>query len=287
MRLRATRSWSRFSRQHLCRCCLPWWMLVCAFRVFCFRFIECHFAFPRHKSISSLADIWHNALSGRATPQQPGATIVQYLWVTLSAPNSTSTPVLSNPRSASTPVTRLQQGRYVFQLTATDSNFQTGNASVSVDVDEDECSANNGWGSLFFVVLLTLFQLECHFAFQVVVRFMPFASMSCFLDSASACLVFVGMAYNANLMEVRCAPSRLASKRTAGQGIAALLFTSAKMETLERLKKLHPVGTKHTFFCFSHFISCSVFFVWRRLCVLCWLDSLGHRCTLRQSDMWR
>lgn len=70
-------------------------------------------------------------LSGSGTVNGSATSITGYAWTTMSGPNS---PTIVSPTTASTSVTGLIQGTYVFKLTVTDNNGQTGSATMQVVV---------------------------------------------------------------------------------------------------------------------------------------------------------
>lgn len=70
-------------------------------------------------------------LSGSATPA-PSKTIASYAWTQLSGPN---TATMSAPTVQINTVSNLIQGVYTFQLTATQSDAQTGSGTVQITVN--------------------------------------------------------------------------------------------------------------------------------------------------------
>jgi hypothetical protein len=71
-----------------------------------------------------------STLSGSAIDED--GKVVSYLWSQVSGPSSST---LVNPGSASTAVQGLSEGRYVFQLTATDNEGTTGFDTTSIVVN--------------------------------------------------------------------------------------------------------------------------------------------------------
>lgn len=79
-------------------------------------------------------------LNGSGTAQ-PGGFITTYAWSKISGP---TTFTIVSPASATTNITNLIQGTYVFQLTVTDNNGNTGSSQVTITVNPTKPTANAG-----------------------------------------------------------------------------------------------------------------------------------------------